>query len=171
MLTPFLASAQKNKSALKLYKLGVESFNNKDYKTADSLFTKSVELEPYPNTYFNLASTKKKLGDNCGFCNYIEMASKLGDEEASELFSSRCFTYYTTFYKKDINRYFSVVTTESCTKKRSQSFFIKIQDSIKYNFAFLDSTEELTIKVFDDFPNPDSNLNQLTGTRLQSHPL
>ena len=164
-LTNVFAFAQKNNEAIKFYDMGVKAFNQQDYKTADSLFAKSAELEPHVDTYFNLASSKYKLGDYCGYCQYIDKVSKYGDIEAMKLFNSKCCIYDTTFYKNvnvdGISNYYSVVTSEKCSKNKSQCFYIKIKDSMKYSFVFIDSTYKISNITFNNFPNIDTNLNKI----------
>lgn len=44
-----------------LFNKAVQFFKAKDYKTADSLFSLSADLEPNPDTYYNLGLAKMKL--------------------------------------------------------------------------------------------------------------
>lgn len=84
-----ISRAQNNK-ADKLYDKGVAAFNLEDYKTADSLFSLSAEMQPNRDVYYNLAIVKNKLGDQCGSCKYLELAGNLGDDKAYELFKKHC---------------------------------------------------------------------------------
>jgi TonB family protein len=91
IITGFLAFSQGNeKKALSYFNKGLIRFQKQDYLKAKSLFSTSIELMPQKATYYNLALTLHHLGDTCGFCDNIKNASKLGDQEAGELFESHC---------------------------------------------------------------------------------
>ena len=117
-----------NKSALVLYNEGLEMFNNGKYKEADSLFSRSSSLLPHRDTYFNLALTKYHLNDTCGFCNNLQLAKELGDEEADGLIAKRCLKRDTMVFNsakiKD-TVLLKVISTTICTDKKSEQYFIR----------------------------------------------
>ncbi|HBG70154.1 MAG: hypothetical protein A2W93_10480 [Bacteroidetes bacterium GWF2_43_63] len=79
-----------NKKADKLYDKGVEAYNSENYRAADSLFGLSAKIQPNRDVYYNLAIAKNKLGDQCGSCKYLELASNFGDDKSYELFRKHC---------------------------------------------------------------------------------
>lgn len=82
-------AAQKNASK-KYYEEGNVALKNGDFKTADSLFNLSANISSSPNTYFNIATCRGKLGDKPGYCINLRKASMFGDREADSLFWKKC---------------------------------------------------------------------------------
>ena len=76
--------------ALDLYNLGMQKFQIEKYKAADSLFTLSINLLPQADTYYNLALTKMRLNDTCGYCENMKNAKEYGDKNAGGLFELKC---------------------------------------------------------------------------------
>lgn len=81
---------QQKTPSIQLYDLGNIAYAAKDYRKADSLFTLSLKLEPYPDTYFNRAVCRKKLNDIKGYCLDMKGASKMFDKEAEKLYQKDC---------------------------------------------------------------------------------
>jgi len=77
-------------NAKKYYKQGVDQFLKKNYKTADSLFSLSLKAQQHPSTFYNLAVTKKMLGENCQSCLNLKKAAELSNEKAKNLYNKRC---------------------------------------------------------------------------------
>lgn len=92
--------SQAKTKSVELYDLGNIAYANKDYKKADSLFTLSLELERYPDTYFNRAASRKKLNDISGYCLDMLNASHMFDAEAEKLFNKDCIKIDTIFSKE-----------------------------------------------------------------------
>lgn len=102
------AYAQKKEKAAELFNNGVDTFDKNDFKTADSLFTLSIALDPNPDTYFNRAVCRKKLNDFTGYCIDLGSATALGDKTASGVFWKEC-AKGDSIYRKDGE----VVTSDS----------------------------------------------------------
>lgn len=82
--------SQAKTKSVELYDLGNIAYANKNYKKADSLFTLSLELERYPDTYFNRGASRKKLNDICGYCLDMQKASQMFDKEAKNIYDKDC---------------------------------------------------------------------------------
>lgn len=91
--------AQTKTKYVELYELGNIAFAKKDYKTADSLFSLSLKLDPHPDTYYNRAASRFKLQNKEGYCSDLENASYLNDQEAYKLFCKDCLKTDTLFSK------------------------------------------------------------------------
>lgn len=163
-------NAQKNKKAIKLFEKGVKAFEQKDYKTADSLFTLSEKMEPHKDTYFNLAATKNKLGDFCGFCENMDKASFYGDSYAGELYNKNCIIKDSVSYNvKNFNySYYCIISYSKCLKTKKYQFFrveartkkkvpftIILKDSLKFTEKDFDSPS------FDIEAVPNENISYL----------
>jgi TonB family protein len=97
-----------------LYDKGVEYFNKNDFKTADSLFTASVESYPNVDAYYNLALSKLKSGDTCNFCHSLKKASLLGDTQSTGYYDKFCSNNMEAmmdFYKKSDLVFSKIVNT------------------------------------------------------------
>jgi len=102
---PILVFSQKKDSeGLRLYNLGVEYFKENKIKEADSCFTKSVELEFFLNTYYNLAMCKKKLNDMEKYCYYVEILRYWNDQESKNLFDSECIRVDSFFVDSNMRK-------------------------------------------------------------------
>ena len=71
----------------------------------NSLFTISIDLLPHPDTYYNRAACRKKLGDFNGYCIDLFVCSRYGDKEAEKIFWEKCGEFDTTYnnFNDDIN--------------------------------------------------------------------
>lgn len=92
--------AQKRDPSVILYDRGNAAVARKDYRTADSLFTLSLNLAPHPDSYYNRAVCRHQLNDFKGYCLDLNSASLFGDKEASNLYSRQCIKL-DTVYKKN----------------------------------------------------------------------
>jgi len=61
-----------------------------DYDSAIILLNKSIELNPYADSYNKRGSSKQKLGDLDGACSDWRKAANLGDIKAKELIAENC---------------------------------------------------------------------------------
>ena len=100
LLIGSFSQAQLKSKAVKLYDAGNSSFANKDYRTADSLFTLSLELEPHPDAYYNRAVCRRRMNDLKGYCLDLEGAAELNDREAGKLYWKQC-AKRDTVYKRE----------------------------------------------------------------------
>lgn len=74
------------------YKQAVKSFKAKEYKLADSLFTRSLELEKHPDAYYSRAVCRNYLGDRCGYCVDLNAAAQMGDKDSKKQLQKDCVT-------------------------------------------------------------------------------
>lgn len=107
-----------------IYKKGVSNFIFENYKTADSLF--SLYINKYDkidiDAYYNLAVSKLKLADTCGFCHNLWKATVLGDLEANAIFKEICLPY-----KEKLQQFYK--TNDSLNSNRPEK-------SLTYNYLF-----------------------------------
>jgi TonB family protein len=140
-----LCFSQKDNS-VQNYKKGSVALQSKNYQEAISLLTLSINESPTANAYFNRAVAYYNIGDSCGFCNDLQNAAELKDNEAMELYTEKC-TYST----------FDVRVPDSIKLKYPQVSKLKIvhlkcsQDSIV--FAVVDGHAPTKIIELSDLEN------------------
>jgi hypothetical protein len=98
-ISQFVLAQQRDPSII-LYDRGNAAVARKDYRTADSLFTLSLNLAPHPDSYYNRAVCRRQLNNFKGYCLDLNSASLFGDKEASNLYSRQCIKL-DTVYKKN----------------------------------------------------------------------
>ncbi len=98
-ISQFVLAQQRDPSII-LYDKGNAAVARKDYRTADSLFTLSLNIAPHPDSYYNRAVCRRQLKDFKGYCLDLNSASLFGDKEASNLYSRQCIKL-DTVYKKN----------------------------------------------------------------------
>jgi TonB family protein len=161
-------SAQ-NKKAVKYFNLGVEAFNKNDFKTADSLFTLSAKKDPHKDTYFNLAATKQKLGDHCGFCDNLKKASYYGEGEASKLYEKNCIKTDTVYYmhplKEENVEYYCIYSIEECFNIKS-FFFFKKNNNLDSTYCFNVKPINSSQNKEDDFISSDFNIENIPSKNV-----
>jgi hypothetical protein len=88
------------------FDLGVTMFMKNEIRKADSLFTKSLLLQPSKDALYNRALTRLFLNDSCSGCLDLLRCSELFfDKKASDLYSRLCIKKIDTiFYDKKHNR-------------------------------------------------------------------
>ena len=133
-----IAISQQRDPSIILYDRGNAAFARKDFRTADSLFTLSLNLAPHPDSYYNRAVCRRQLNDIKGYCLDLNSASELGDEESYKLYSRQCIKS-DTIYKK--------ILGESATKTDYE--IVEFIKTYKYNTDFdyekLDSSNKLIL--------------------------
>lgn len=82
--------AQKKDKAIILYDQANLELSKKNYQTADSLFTLSLNSGPHPDTYFNRAICRRRLNNFAGYCMDIGGAASYGDKEALGIYYKEC---------------------------------------------------------------------------------
>lgn len=82
--------AQKKEKSILLYDQGNSELAKKNYRTADSLFTLSLNTSPHPDTYFNRAACRQKMNDFKGYCQDIGGAATYRDKEAIGIYYREC---------------------------------------------------------------------------------
>ena len=85
------------------FELGLKEFNTKNYKTADSLFTLSIENYPSADAYFNRAICCKKLFKIDAYCYDLSTAVMFGDDGSKKLYIAECGKIDTSYYDKNGN--------------------------------------------------------------------
>lgn len=98
VLCPVLNYSQ-NEKAMAYYNDAVKFYNSENYKTADSLFTLSLDIMPDRDAYFGRAIARGKMAKRQGYCEDLTESSKRGEEKADSLFLKGCGSIKTTFPK------------------------------------------------------------------------
>jgi hypothetical protein len=93
----FQTKAQTKQGYTYYYELGLDAYKSKDYKKADSLFTRALELRPVEDAFFNRAICRFNQGDKAGYCEDMCQATDMGDEEAKKLFYKNCVAIQTLY--------------------------------------------------------------------------
>lgn len=106
------------------YNKGLEEFNNKHFKQADSLFSLSIDVFALGDAYMSRAIARKNLGDLNGYCEDIYYAIKWGNKDFKNRYIKNCCTIDTVYYdsliqKIDSNNYFR----KEIIEKRNYSSF------------------------------------------------
>jgi hypothetical protein len=83
-------SAQKKDKSIALYDQGNLELAKKNYRSADSLFTLSLNISPHPDTYFNRAACRQQMNDLKGYCQDIGGAASYRDKEALSIYYKEC---------------------------------------------------------------------------------
>lgn len=122
-ISQFVLAQQRDPSII-LYDRGNAAVARKDYRTADSLFTLSLNLAPHPDSYYNRAVCRRQLKDFKGYCLDLNSASLFGDKEASNLYSRQCIKL-DTVYKKNGEKV-----------DKTDFEFVEFITSYKYNTDF-----------------------------------
>ncbi len=117
--------AQQRSKSETLYDKGNAAVKRKDYRTADSLFTLSLNLVPHPNSYYNRAVCRRQLNDFKGYCIDLLAATSFDDLDAKNLYWSHC-AKADTLYKKQ---------TEEIANKTDYET-VEYITSYKYNTNF-----------------------------------
>jgi protein TonB len=120
-----------NERSLELFNSGKEAFKKNKFKSADSLFTLSLNISQQADAYFNRALSRQKLKDTKGSCIDLWNAFYLGHNEAKIYFNESCAVMDTLFkdarlIKTDTNSYVYKEITETCLN-------IKSFDYARYN--------------------------------------
>jgi len=166
-----IAFGQDNqKKAKSLYDKGITKFEKGKYKEADSLFRLSVNLFSNADTYYNIAMTRKKMGDTCEYCKNLKKAANLFDFEARDLFEKNCLMQLHADFNSKIHSdslFYGDFTICLCTKKITNviysiknqksgvvsSFNIGEEDSLNYDpKKFPGAFPELSKFEVDDTP-------------------
>lgn len=86
--------------ALKLFNSGKIEMDAQRFSIAETLFTKSIQLLPNVDTYYNRAICYLNQNNDLGFCSDLFNAGELGDLESANLFEQQCQAYGKEFFKK-----------------------------------------------------------------------
>ena len=119
-----ITSLAQNNEANELYLKGVKNLDFENYKEADVIFTKYINLYDLLDisAYYNLSISKLKQGDTCSFCHNIWKASVLGDIEADTIFNEYCLPY-----KEKLQKFY---------KKNDSLYSLKSEKNLSYNYLF-----------------------------------
>lgn len=151
--------AQQRDPSIILYDRGNAAVARKDYRTADSLFTLSLNTAPHPDSYYNRAVCRRQLNDFKGYCLDLNSASEFGDTEAKSLYWKQCATA-DTIYKKN--------NGEIATKVDGE--IIEYVTTYKYNTNFeykkCDTAKNVILsKIRVDNSTIYRNCKEITGSK------
>jgi len=107
---------------------GIERYNQKEYEKAEEFLKKSINNYPQQEAYYYLALTALALKDTCEYCDNINYGGGFVGEDARKLSDSLCFKRKIINYNNGsspVRIYYSELTTQICTKKTYQTFYIK----------------------------------------------
>lgn len=150
-INPLFFFAQ-DQIADKLYDQGVAAFNLGDYKSADSLFSLSAEMQPNMDVYYNLAIVKNRLGDQCESCKYMDLAGANGDTNARKKYNKNCLKKDSVVYSN--TKFYCLTEQKFCDEKISFRFYKKaasgsdsavllVKDSLLSNEILLSTSFEI----------------------------
>ncbi len=125
--------AQQRDPSIILYDRGNAAVARKDYRTADSLFTLSLNLAPHPDSYYNRAVCRRQLNDFKGYCLDLNSAADMGDMESHKLYWKQC-AKKDTLYKKNNGDVVSKTDFE----------YVEFVTSYKYNTDFVYNKHDTT---------------------------
>jgi hypothetical protein len=77
------------------------SYEKGDYFTADSLFTEVIHEYPNKGAFFNRALSKKGVGNMNAYCQDLQIAALLYEENAMKLVCEECYRIVTNYYDKE----------------------------------------------------------------------
>ena len=92
-----VAFSQSTDKAMELYAEGAKHFKEKDYKTADSLFTLSLEITPTGKGYFGRGAARYNLRNVRGYCGDMQEAIKYGEPKAENQYANKCVIVDTVY--------------------------------------------------------------------------
>ncbi len=152
---------KKEKTYLDYYNQGLEKFQQKNYTEAESLFTQSIRMSAHGDTYFNLALTKMKLMDTCGYCDNLKIARQYGDKKADSIYNKNCLHRNLIHYdnrKHPDSSFYSEMAKYVCKNKSELviEYYIKnlITSQISsYTETYTDSVNFREKKAFTTFPD------------------
>jgi hypothetical protein len=85
-------------SSVYFYDRGNKAIQEKNYPLADSMFTISLKYLRHPDTYYNRAAVRKKMGNMKGYCIDLGNAANMKDTVANRLFWKNCGKMDTVYY-------------------------------------------------------------------------
>ena len=97
---PHYSYSQKGKApAPSYYDIGVEYFNAKKYKEADSFFSLDLATNTMSaDAYYNRGICRIRMKDEKGFCSDMKNAANYGDKEASSMYLKSCALVDTLYF-------------------------------------------------------------------------
>jgi TonB family protein len=93
-----MGSRQTRDSSTVFYEQGLKELNNKNYKTADSLFSLSIDELAAEDAFVNRAIARKNLGDLNGYCEDLYQASGFGKKDLKTMYQKKCCTVDTLYF-------------------------------------------------------------------------
>ncbi len=90
---------------LKVYKIGLEYFKQKEYVKADSMFSIVLQKRENNDVYFDRGVTRLYMKDSCGYCQDMKSALEMHDEQAKRLYKLNCIKFDQETYKLYLNGY------------------------------------------------------------------
>lgn len=121
---------------------GLKCLQNGNFKSADSLFTISIQENPNANSYFNRAITRFYLQDTSKFCEDLKTAYFIHkDNEAKKLFLTSCAKVDTLYYdkkfavSKDNVRYAELIVNENYSQEIWGEYIDLKDEHTEYSFS------------------------------------
>jgi len=133
LISSFLSG--QNAKAKNLFRKGKVAYEAKDYKTAESLFQKSLNKSGSDSVYYYLGLTQFITGDSCAACNSLRNAKILGVSDAKNLYAQKCVITDTINYSGVA--YYCVVTQRICPDEIEAAFYKKSNITGKDTMVFL----------------------------------
>ncbi|MBL4657048.1 MAG: energy transducer TonB [Flavobacteriales bacterium] len=169
LLTSSFGFAQSEQQALQLYEAGVKKFQEANYKSADSLFTLSLEQYFTAKTFFGRGAARYNISNVRGYCADMSMASYYGDEEAKKQFAGKCVIIDTLLNDTKSSRakmskkvVFQVLTRGIYDDIVKIKPYDKKGDVMAEYFTFKRDTTFTLMKTEEDNPYPLQGYNALT---------
>jgi len=168
----------KNPKAQAFFTNGVEQYESDNYKTADSLFNLSLNIEPSSGAYFYLAISKKKQNDSCGYCENLNKSALQGDKNSYRVYATDCIKKDSVTYKDISNSdilYYSTTWTTTCLSKKEQFFSKKyLRKGTTTTFSLVDNDSIKNTFYNSTFPDiekiPTENIVYLMVNEMPQYP-
>lgn len=164
--------------AIDYYNNGVDFLTKGDNRSADSLFTLSIDLDYTVEAFYNRSLARKRLGDTEGYCKDIFMATANGDPEAKALFLNSCTVNDTTYLDSNdssTSKELAIKTKISAKRKHDSNTDIIIIDSLGNEFwsnevdsaIFKAQDKDSIIQRMPSFPGAEPALVNFLGHNIK----
>ncbi len=107
---------------------GLNMYNAKNYKEAETLFKKSINNYPQSKAFYYLALTGLHLNDSCEPCTNLMKAQQYGNKDAYKLFDSVCYKRIRINYNEASTSefiFFLETKSEVCSNHTFRSMSVK----------------------------------------------
>lgn len=174
-LIDLISFAQITDKSLEYYNAANQAVSQRQYILADSLYTKSLELNRHPDTYYNRAMVRKKNNDLSGYCSDLGSAASLGDTISNQEFWINCGKIDTSYFDdKNIlsnkNNYNHFEITKKCIYTQNIRFQKIDRDKnflLNYNVIDNDTLFESGTELkLPSFPGGETELIKYIQSKL-----
>jgi TonB family protein len=123
------------------------------YKNVDSIYSLKVKTNPNSNTYFDLAVSKAKLGQQCLFCENLENPYLSFIPEIKKVIEKKCYSAQTIQVQDSIhngNKAFNIFTKGLCNNQKSYTYVETNSDKetvFKYTTSEIQNGRIMKIEV------------------------